>query len=184
MFCLWFIRLLPQFLEFHFFNVLKYTIKHIIAICRTRLGPNEVDVKDLSSLPNASKKDSAAPAIQKVASPGKKQVCHGSYPLVGFLCKKSYPFQEKIEQFLISYKNPHNPKSCSKYGGTLHGSGSDKAPCQAVWTMFSEVTIAHIQGSFCPVPVALASLLNWGHSMCHLELSNSASASGTVQKLL
>ncbi len=43
--------------------------------CRTRLGPNEVDVKDLQSLPNASKKDSAAPAIQKYANPGKKQVC-------------------------------------------------------------------------------------------------------------
>ncbi|DBA68728.1 TPA: hypothetical protein ACH3X2_013425 [Trebouxia sp. C0005] len=40
---------------------------------RTRLGPNEVDVKDLQSLPNASKKDSAAPAIQKYANPGKKQ---------------------------------------------------------------------------------------------------------------
>lgn len=39
--------------------------------CRTRLGPNEVDVKDLSSLPNASKKDSAAPAIQKYAEPPK-----------------------------------------------------------------------------------------------------------------
>lgn len=40
---------------------------------RTRLGPNEVDVKDLQSLPNASKKDSAAPAIQKTSNPGKKQ---------------------------------------------------------------------------------------------------------------
>ena len=38
---------------------------------RTKLGPNEVDVKDLSSLPNASKKDSAAPAIQKYADPPK-----------------------------------------------------------------------------------------------------------------
>ncbi|DBB03459.1 TPA: hypothetical protein ACH3X3_010813 [Trebouxia sp. C0006] len=40
---------------------------------RTKLGPNEVDVKDLQSLPNASKKDSAAPNIQKTSSPGKKQ---------------------------------------------------------------------------------------------------------------
>lgn len=38
------------------------------------MGPNEVDVKDLSSLPNASEKDSAAPAMQKYAEPPKKQV--------------------------------------------------------------------------------------------------------------
>lgn len=38
------------------------------------MGPNEVDVKDLSSLPNASEKDSAAPAIQKYANPPKAQV--------------------------------------------------------------------------------------------------------------
>lgn len=38
------------------------------------MGPNEVDVKDLASLPNASEKDAAAPAIQKYAEPGKKQV--------------------------------------------------------------------------------------------------------------
>ena len=49
--------------------------------------------------------------------------------------------------------------------------------------MLSEVTIVNIQGSFCPVPLALATLLNWGHSMCHLKFSNSASASGTEQKL-
>ena len=42
--------------------------------CRTRLGPNEVDVKDLESFPNASKKDAAAPPIQEVAKPGPKQV--------------------------------------------------------------------------------------------------------------
>ena len=46
------------------------------------MGPNEVDVKDLSSLPNASKKDAAAPAIQKYASPGKKQVRNGFQPSV------------------------------------------------------------------------------------------------------
>ena len=40
---------------------------------RTGLGPNEVDVKDLSSLPNASKKDSAVPKIQKYAEPPKKK---------------------------------------------------------------------------------------------------------------
>jgi len=40
---------------------------------RTRLGPNEVDVKDLESYPNASKKDAAAPPIQEVAKPGPKQ---------------------------------------------------------------------------------------------------------------
>ncbi|KAL3155742.1 hypothetical protein ABBQ32_012760 [Trebouxia sp. C0010 RCD-2024] len=40
---------------------------------RTGLGPNEVDVKDLQSLPNASKKDGAVPAIQKVANPPKKK---------------------------------------------------------------------------------------------------------------
>ena len=38
------------------------------------MGPNEVDVKDLSSLPNASEKDAAAPAIQKYANPPKAQV--------------------------------------------------------------------------------------------------------------
>lgn len=42
-------------------------------LCRTGLGPNEVDVKDLQSLPNASKKDGAVPAIQKVANPPKKK---------------------------------------------------------------------------------------------------------------
>ena len=42
--------------------------------CRTEMGPNEVDVKDLSSLPNASEKDAAAPAIQKYAEPPQKQV--------------------------------------------------------------------------------------------------------------
>jgi hypothetical protein len=40
---------------------------------RVGLGPNEVDRKDLASLPNASPKDAAVPAIQKVATPGKKQ---------------------------------------------------------------------------------------------------------------
>ena len=39
------------------------------------MGPNEVDVKDLQSLPNASKKDGAAPAIQSYGNvPKKKQV--------------------------------------------------------------------------------------------------------------
>lgn len=38
------------------------------------MGPNEVDIKDLQSLPNASEKDGAAPAIQKYAEPPKKQV--------------------------------------------------------------------------------------------------------------
>ena len=42
--------------------------------CRTSMGPNEVDVKDLASLPNASEKDAAAPAIQKYAEPPKPQV--------------------------------------------------------------------------------------------------------------
>ena len=45
--------------------------------CRTGLGPNEVDIKDLSSLPNASEKDAATPAIQKYAEPPKKQVSQG-----------------------------------------------------------------------------------------------------------
>ena len=40
------------------------------------MGPNEVDVKDLSSFPNASEKDAAAPAIQKYAEPPKPQVQH------------------------------------------------------------------------------------------------------------
>lgn len=39
------------------------------------MGPNEVDIKDLQSLPNASEKDGAAPAIQKYAEPPKAQVC-------------------------------------------------------------------------------------------------------------
>ena len=43
------------------------------------MGPNEVDVKDLASLPNASEKDSAAPAIQKYAEPGKKQVSRAKF---------------------------------------------------------------------------------------------------------
>lgn len=38
------------------------------------MGPNEVDIKDLQSLPNASVKDGAAPAIQKYAEPPKAQV--------------------------------------------------------------------------------------------------------------
>ena len=40
------------------------------------MGPNEVDIKDLQSLPNASEKDGAAPAIQKYAEPPKAQVCY------------------------------------------------------------------------------------------------------------
>jgi len=40
---------------------------------RTSMGPNEVDIKDLQSLPNASEKDGAAPAIQKYAEPPKAQ---------------------------------------------------------------------------------------------------------------
>lgn len=40
---------------------------------RTSMGPNEVDIKDLQSLPNASEKDGAAPAIQKYANPPKPQ---------------------------------------------------------------------------------------------------------------
>lgn len=43
------------------------------------MGPNEVDVKDLASLPNASEKDAAAPAIQKYAEPGKKQVSRAKF---------------------------------------------------------------------------------------------------------
>ena len=37
------------------------------------MGPNEVDVKDLQSLPNASKKDGAAPAIQQYGKTPKSQ---------------------------------------------------------------------------------------------------------------
>lgn len=49
-------------------------VMETLMCCRTRLGPNEVDVKDLESYPNASKKDAAAPPIQEVAKPGPKQV--------------------------------------------------------------------------------------------------------------
>ena len=48
---------------------------HCIAcLCRKTMGPNEVDVKDLQSLPNASKKDGAAPAIQQYGKTPKSQV--------------------------------------------------------------------------------------------------------------
>ena len=49
-------------------------VMETLMCCRTRLGPNEVDVKDLESYPNASKKDAAAPPIQEVAKPDLKQV--------------------------------------------------------------------------------------------------------------
>lgn len=54
------------------FSILMFVLSlYGVRCCRSRLGPNEVDVKDLQSLPNASKKDSAAPAIQKYADPPK-----------------------------------------------------------------------------------------------------------------
>ena len=60
---------------------LARVVTKLLVGCRTRLGPNEVDVKDLQSFPNASKKDSAAPAIQKYAEPPKKkQVCGSISP--------------------------------------------------------------------------------------------------------
>ena len=57
-----------------------------LGCCRTGLGPNEVDIKDLSSLPNASEKDSATPAIQKYAEPPKKQVSQGQMIAMSILC--------------------------------------------------------------------------------------------------
>ena len=57
-----------------------------LGCCRTGLGPNEVDIKDLSSLPNASEKDAATPAIQKYAEPPKKQVSQGQMIAMSILC--------------------------------------------------------------------------------------------------
>lgn len=53
------------------------------------MGPNEVDVKDLQSLPNASKKDGAAPAIQSYGNvPKKKQVT-----TLGFIISLDYTLE-------------------------------------------------------------------------------------------
>ena len=55
--------------------------------CRTETGPNEVDVKDLASLPNASEKDAAAPPLQKYGEPGKKQVSMPQHYVTRMTCK-------------------------------------------------------------------------------------------------
>ena len=62
------------------------------------MGPNEVDVKDLQSLPNASKKDGAAPAIQQYGKTPKKQVHLLAFADFGHIL---------LSQFVVSSETGH-----------------------------------------------------------------------------